>query len=485
MKITEEKYLHDYLPDLIHQVLSDGKIDKLALERIIKRSSLIDGQPSLFFDSKKIKELCEVIDFRITAAALNCGLYFKAPRELALISGAGIAGLAASFELLRKGFNVVIAEKRENFSRSNVINLNVEVQRFLETFGLLKEFEESVAARIHTHKCVHVSKLGPTNLPASDVSQLRLGDEPFEPENFDMLFNRDGIYSVKIQDLQNFLAKKALDAGAHILGKVEVDVLARTKAGGVSKVQIMGEKSLCAPMILKPHLFFVAEGAHSTTAERLGMVTNVVKNECTGENWIFGNVEYPVEYSGKETFVVSIIDTSEEKLKIANVIFNAKIGQINIAVISKKLLSPELIKERILTTVKQAFDLEGIKTIPQSLCAVVEQPIHVENEKRDLFSKDNIFLIGDAAGRSSPLAGLGGTMGLTLVPRTIKQLLNDREQQPDNMHNNFKIFSESYTSRWIKKSEAVKKFCLGLFKKEQILSKESTLALKEGGQDEN
>ncbi|MBM3208539.1 MAG: hypothetical protein FJZ57_08090, partial [Chlamydiae bacterium] len=104
------------------------------------------------------KILCHAIDLRITEIALNCGLYFRPAKPLALISGAGIAGLAASFELRARGFNVVIAEKRQCFSRFNVINLNVETQVFLKRFKLLEKFEKHVAARIKEHRYVLIDK---------------------------------------------------------------------------------------------------------------------------------------------------------------------------------------------------------------------------------------------------------------------------------------------------------------------------------------
>jgi 2-polyprenyl-6-methoxyphenol hydroxylase-like FAD-dependent oxidoreductase len=475
MQVVERKYFQDCLLDLIRTTVADGKIDKIKLETIINRNGLIGDYLPLFFNRKGIKALHSVIDFRITTAAFNCGLYFRESREIALISGAGIAGLAASFKLLARGFKVVIAEKRDTFSRTNVINLNVEVQRFLKEFHLLKDFEEYVAARISRHRYVLIKKKGSQELALSNVRHLEIGNEPFEPKNFDNLFNNDGIYSVKIQDLQTFLTKKVLEAGAHIFGKVEVEVLAHTKAGGVSKVQIIGKDSLCNPMIFKPHLFFVAEGVHSTTAKRLGMEMNEIENECTGENWIFGNVRY----SGNETFVVSIIDTSEETLKIANVIFNAKIHEINIAVTCKERINQKIIENQILKKVQQAFNLENINERPLPLIGVVKHPVHIKNEKRNIFSKDNIFIIGDSAGCSSPLAGLGGTLGLSLIPRTIKQLLIDRELRPQDTHINFKIFSEAYTSRWIAKSQNVKKFCLSIFKQEQIPNMESELDLKD------
>jgi len=421
--------------------------------------------PLTLTNGKKVP--LSTIELRITTKALNCGLYFRAPsRELALISGAGISGLAASFELLARGFKVIIAEKRGDFSRFNVINLNVETQHFLKKFGLLKEFKKHVAARIQTHRCVHIGEKGQRELSSSDVRKLQLGNVSFEPENFGQLFNEDGIYSVKIKDLQTFLAKKVLEAGAHLVGNVEVEVLEHASTGRVSKVRIVGKESLSEPMTLQPDLFFVAEGAHSTTADQLGMGTSEVENGCTGENWIFGNVAY----SGNKTFVVSIVDTSKKTLEIANVIFNAKIHEINVAVTSSKDQSQQHIRNRILEVAQQAFHLEDIQGPPQFIAAV-ERPVTVKNKKRTLFSKSNVFLIGDTAGCSSPLAGLGGTLGLTLIPRTIKQLLDDREKQPIQMHQNFERFTDAYTSRWIEKSMAVKNFCLDKFNSEKGVSR--------------
>lgn len=404
--------------------------------------------------------LRKAIEAWMTRTALSSGLWFRAAREIALISGAGIAGLAVSFELLAKGFNVIIAEKRKAFERFNVINLDVETQRFLKKFGLLKEFEKDVAGRIRTHTLLLTDEKGTQNLESTDVSKLSPSEVPFEPEFFNDLFIQGGIYSVRIKNLQNFLAKKALEAGVHIFGNAEIKVLGRTRAGGVSKVQITGHDSLSETHTLQPHLFFVAEGAHSTTAEQLGMVKNEIKNECTGENWIFGNVKY----DGKETFVVSLIDTSEGSLEIANIIFNAQIHEINIAVTSKSLLSQELIQERILAIVKWVLSFQNIDELPKELITAVKQPVHINNEQRDIYSRGNVFCIGDTAGHSSPLAGMGGTLGLTLVPRTIEQLVNDSKTQPDMMHHNFQRFTEAYSSRWIAKSQAVKKYCLSFFK---------------------
>lgn len=466
------------LPELIQTALADGKINALKMDAIINRKAMMN-QLSFHLNHKNIKVLCDAVVSQINATARQNGLYCMGDqRECAVISGAGIAGLAASFELITRGFKVVIAEKRNAFSRFNCINFDVEAQRFLEKFGLLKEFEDRVAARLNRHRCVHIGKKGTKDLGTSYVSHLKIGKESFEPENYDKLFNDEGIYSVKIGDLQDFLAKKALEAGVRIFGEAEAEVLPPKRAGKTSKLQIMVNRN---PMILRPQLFFIAEGAHSATAKKLGMEKKEVINECTGENWIFGNMDY----SGKENFVVSLIDTSEGSLEIANVIFNAKLKKINIAVTSKKVLSKELIEDRILQIAKRVLPLENINEIPLSLIKTeyVDKPVHIKNEMLEIFSKEDTYPIGDAAGHSSPLAGLGGTLGLTLILRTIQQLLDDRERLPHKMHDNFERFSKASVLRWFKKSRDVKTFCLKIFNDEQIPSKD--IELKEENKDES
>lgn len=442
---------------LVSTVLANNEIKKSILKAVKRLGHAVDHLlPS--------KMLCDAVNFSITEAVLSYGLYFRPSKPLAVISGAGIAGLAASFELRARGFNVVIVEKRGRFSRFNVINLSVETQVFLKKFNLMEKFERFVAARIKEHRYMLVDKsLSPQRLALSDVSELRLDESvSFEPGNFNKLFEQDGIYSMPIKVLQTFLAENALEAGVNIFGDVTVRILSRTQAGGVSKVQATFDRTF------KPNLFFIAEGAHSTTARELGMRTRKVTNVCTGENWVFGNMTY----SGRETFVISLIDTSDKTLRIANVIFNAKSQVINIAMTSEKEAAEERIREQILQTVQQVFVQKAfpLEEMHSEVLTTVPKPVCVTNRTSFPFSMGNVFCIGDSAGSSSPLAGLGGTLGLTLIPCTVKQLLDDYEKQSRNIHRNFNEFSEGYTSRWIQKSEDIKRFCIGIYNKEHSVS---------------
>lgn len=421
-----------------------------SVNRGFRINNLIPGLPDLYIDADRLAELINYINLSIRTAVLNYGLLPKSLQKLAVISGAGIAGLAASLELIRNGYKVVIAEKRDAFTRFNVINLDIDVQRFLKKFNLLEEFERDVAGKIKFHKYVLSTTQGMQHLGTTDVSTLKESNIPFSPEFFDRLFNEDGVYSVKIMDLQNFLAKKALDSGVHIFGNVEISASADS-----NKLNI---KRSHDELELNPNLFLIAEGAHSTTANQLGMESYQEQNECTGESWIFGNIVY----NGYDTFVVSVIDTSHEKLEIANIIFNAKLHKVNIAITADASMSQESIREKILNIAGQVFALQNIEEAPE-LIAIVSSPVNIINEKRYIYSKNNAFCIGDAAGHSSPLAGMGGTLGLTLFPAAVEKLIIDNEAKSEAIHTNFHAYSDSAVSRWIGKSVNIKRRCLGMF----------------------
>ncbi len=429
------------------------------------------------FDSESVSD--EIIAYReritvdsLTRRYIDRVLSFRPRTPLAFISGAGIAGLSSAFELLAKGFKVIIAEKRSAFDRFNFINLDIEVQRFLKKFNLLNEFETKVAAKTSSHELVRYRKDEFTRLEISDVSKLQSNANLlFEPEYFEQLFTAPGAYSVKIKDLQTFLCKKAMDSGVRLLGNVEVEVLHNEQ--GDLAVEVKGKESISEAIKLEPCLSFIAEGAHSTTADKLGMLINEIENECTGENWIFGNVKY----SGTKTFVVSVIDTSEGSLQISNIVFNSVTHEANVAVTSSNDLDLANIHARILMMAQRVFSYKGIEEQVE-LITSVQKPVHIKNSQRNNYSIGNAFCVGDAAGNSSPLAGMGGTLGLTLVPYAVKQLVEDREQHPEQMHVNFNTYSQAYTSRWIEKSAAIKKKSISVYKDADVSEESRKLQCK-------
>ena len=69
------------------------------------------NQQIIPFDRQRLRRRFGVDDFRISQIAC---LYFRLPlHRRALISGAGLAGLATSLVLRKRGYEVVLAEKRD------------------------------------------------------------------------------------------------------------------------------------------------------------------------------------------------------------------------------------------------------------------------------------------------------------------------------------------------------------------------------------
>lgn len=200
------------------------------------------------------------------------------------------------------------------------------------------------------------------------------------------------------------------------------------------------------------------------------MSTDLVENDCSGENWVFGNLKY----SGQETFVVSVIDTSQKTLQIANVIFNAKEKVVNLAVTSEQNPNELEIVELISSVAQKVFDFKEIKEKVDVL-DTVEKPVKIINRRASICSDENVFRGGDSAGNSSPLAGLGGTLCLILVPLSIEKLLDDREMnlEAKQVHTNFEQYTKAYVNKWIDKSQAVKKFIVNFFEKSKEVKDEN------------
>ena len=215
-------------------------------------------------------------------------------------------------------------------------------------------------------------------------------------------------------------------------------------------------------MVLKPDLFFIAEGAHSSTAEKLGMHKKIVDSVCSDENWGFGNVPY----EGNETFVVSVVDTSDEPLEIANVIFNAKAKVINVAVTLERVdTTKDEIKQAIVLVLNKVLmheKLAKLRVSTDDIKGVVKQAVKIINAKRYVFAANHLLCIGDTAGHSSPLAGLGGTICLTFVPVIIDNFLKDIENNSANAIENANAFSNAVVERWFSKSIKVKEIILSL-----------------------
>lgn len=469
MVVREESpsgYFLDFLS--VASALTNRRFDETTFGACYRLRDSINSESFNSVHRDNTISLSNAVDGYLNRKSINNTLRFRVNKPLAVINGGSLSGLAASI-VLSDRFNTVVLEKRRGpYTRENVINYYGSIQFFLNQYGLLEEFEETVAARISHHNYLLFDKSGMArSLAVSDVSHLKSGDFfPFTTEKSKEMCKHDGIYSAPIKDVEEFLVKKAAERGVKILKGATVDAFSQDEEG---KYEVRVTTDLvCNDHTLEPDLFFIAEGAHSKS---LGSKQKVVKHPCNGENWIFGNMRY----SGKKTFVISVIDTSEKDLQIANLIFNAQIGVVNIAVTSNEKMSEDEIQNRILKTAKQVFtqSVFPVEDATLELLTTCKRPVHVQNKILSRSSGDP-FGLGDTTVVSSPLAGAGGSLALAVDTKIVDQLAQDYLEKSKGLDTNYEQAVAAKAQIWMGKSADVKSFCVNIFNKEHNLSSQGT-----------
>ncbi len=454
----------------VASALTNGKFDETTFESSRRLRDSINSESFNTVSRDCATNLCSAVDDYLTRKSISDGLSFRARKPLALVSGAGIAGLAVSIVLRTSGFNTLVVENRRGpHTRDNVINYDGSIQLFLKKYGLLEEFESTVAARITTHNYLLFEKGGGArSLGVSDVSNLKSDDFiRFTAKNYTQMCKHDGIYSASIKDVQTFLAKKASEVGVNILEGTMVDTFSYDKEERVFEVRLTTDL-VYNDQTLRPDLFFIAEGAHS---KALGSKQKVVEHPCNGEDWIFGNTSY----SGKKAFVISVIDASENDLQIANLIFNPKSGVVNIAVTSKEVMSEGEIRDRILKTAERVFtqSVFPVEDATLDLLTTCKNPVHVVNRVLSRSSEDP-FGCGDTLVVSSPLAGAGGSLALAVDTVIAEQLVQDYLQGSKELDANYAQAVDARAKIWMKKSADVRGFCEKTFNEERNSSSQGT-----------
>ena len=67
-------------------------------------------------------------------------LKIEGSNNTVVISGAGLAGLVAAIVLKKHKYDVIVIEKRQDFTRNNIINVDADVEAFLKQHQLKLQF---------------------------------------------------------------------------------------------------------------------------------------------------------------------------------------------------------------------------------------------------------------------------------------------------------------------------------------------------------
>lgn len=384
--------------------------------------------------------------------------------QLAVVVGAGPAGLMGALVLKQEGFDVIVLEKRSgDFNRLNRVNLKAESESELARLGLLEEFRTKIGTPLKRHDYYRLFEFQEEAFHEELVESL-IGrfEKPltFEPEDADQRFNEDGLYTITIAEFEQFLANAAIERGVSIvtdLLEVQVTDQTASQSKGITARHKNGKQKE-----LLPDLIVLADGANGNT--RKGGYRNFshpgAPHPCHGEKWVFGNVSYLGQL---EAFVTVMLDYSNEKfIKMANVIFEPRHQELNIAVsVENEDLSPSAIREMIKSTANRAFAIHGIQE--PARVRFTSNVVSITNKAVDQHSiGDNVILVGDRAGVSSPLAGLGATLATTSYPygiRIVAQALKTGDKNAISQALSFYNHqSNTYVYKWLKTSARVKSF---------------------------
>jgi 2-polyprenyl-6-methoxyphenol hydroxylase-like FAD-dependent oxidoreductase len=371
---------------------------------------------------------------------------------VAIVVGAGVAGLMSALQLEKEGYRVAVIEKRSlQFSRQNVVNITMDIDSELHKLGLLDKFVKEVAQPLEFQR-LSVTQEGHKilagerflTLDVNEVGKLAHDlDLAFEVENLrppadnsavKNVLGKAGVYSIPIAQFQAFLAHCAEAKKIPIMPFVEAEfphLPARDSHNDQPiEVSLQNEGNQLA---IKADLVVLADGASGQTLREYFPMIEQANHPCAGEGWVFGNFAY----YGNKGFVSSILEYEKadhgkpknQIKKMINAIFNGKYQILNIAV---HVPCSEMTQDQIKATLIQAAglvfecerghstielgDLGDLKDFNPRVVKIVNGFV----EHPTAF--DRIILVGDRAGTSSPLAGLGASTAATTTPFAVRKL---------------------------------------------------------------
>lgn len=372
----------------------------------------------------------------------------KRDAKTAVILGAGPAGLIAALTLKDEGYdNVVILEKRDRFSRMNIINLHPESQCVLRRLNILGRFIER-ASLIKSHRN-HVFCDGMKIYQFDDLA-YEIAINPHQPFDADDVldgFQNETLYSISLADLQDLLSKIACERGVEIQANTAAYLIFGSNGAYSVKAEV-GESTRTI-MIEAPDLIVIAEGGKSATFSTLGGNYLAKDGLWLNENWIFGHYQCNPDY-GVSHLLFEFYAKGED-LIISNCIFLPLKNEVNIAVTVKDTDIPNWrIKEIISEQAIKILDASGIRSSENKIVWHSNKVVRITPKSADRchFGK-NVILIGDAVGTNSPVAALGGTLCTSAYSYALRELVRELEfLDPEVALTRYSHRAQSYVNRW-------------------------------------
>lgn len=387
--------------------------------------------------------------------------------KVAVVSGAGPAGLMAAYVLKEKGIKeVIVVENRGVFNRMNFINFEKDALCLLKELGILKKFTD-LACKIH--KIYNYAYEGDKLVETCQSERQKLDDVEcpcYEAEKMNDLFNNESGYSTSIAELQDLLVSLAVDKGIKIVKESSIELIETGHERCAVKV-ITPSKTI---LYKDPEYVIISEGIHSKSVKSLNICYETSDYQ---EAWVFGNVSAEIDLGQVGTTVN--YNFSKDTMDLSNCIFHKGRQELNVALASQshKLVEKEEVAQLIRKQAKQICKNHSIYSKDFELLWFSKKLVTIYLRKAQNFIKGhNVFLVGDAAGSGSPLAGLGASLAISAYPYALAKLIDERKSL--GMEQSFENYNKrlgAYVDKWHNKTKLLKKEILGRQVKARVYAK--------------
>jgi 2-polyprenyl-6-methoxyphenol hydroxylase-like FAD-dependent oxidoreductase len=353
----------------------------------------------------------------------------SAGSKVALVSGAGPAGLMASWTLIKSGqFQLVILlEKRTEFTRLNTLTIRAEVFSWLEEVGLADAIRDKIIyspSSIFTFvngvgdkKCLVFNQT--RNLPPVDFSVPL--ESIFAP-------NHGAHFAIEVERFQDIIANLLIQEENFYLLNAEPELILGSENMGA---KVSGE-TFSFP-IINPQIIVIAEGTKSSSRTKAGIQFYKVVTKAD-EYWISGVIslegiiseDYWQETTGE---IFLFLDQKNRRSGLGvlrpahrNLFVNARIDEQDAWVDPKVILKETafaLLSERpkdLFTVLPQNAD--GLTIVDTWGCK-----LHLEFKKATQATMKNVVMLGDALRSGSPIGGFGFSLVASVENRAFGKLI--------------------------------------------------------------
>lgn len=372
----------------------------------------------------------------------------------AVIIGAGPGGLMAALTLKNHGMNqVVLVEKRNTFSRMQMITLYQHTLPYLKLTGMLDKIV--ARASLIRHHDFYLNKAGRRNKyysKAMDTGFLHDVDErmDYSKERVKDHFVGESVLAISLADLQDVLMQEVLARGVTFLSDVTATV-ERNGSHDSFRVRLECDDPQAggrSSMIADPGLIVIADGTRSQNAQAAGITYADMTSPRGNESWYV----YHCRTDWRESALCYEFSFDDHNLltDCAFGLFYPQRSEFGVALYRSDELEPsqDFLREKAEFLARsQGAQFGGILWQSKRIGARFSSASHL--------AIGNVVITGDAAGNGSPNAGLGAVLAISAYGWALKEYCDRRSYDRDEAIAFYNDTAKEYALNWQNRSRYI------------------------------